>query len=204
MSEFASAPPFAPIAHVGVLDPATRFLQLGFEHIISGADHILFVLTLLLAAESAKDIFRLTVTFTLAHSTSLVLAGSGALALTSTIVEPIIAFSIAFVAVTTVFLKHHVVASATAKVAIVFAFGLFHGLGFAGVLEAERPPRDSVLVSLASFNIGVELGQVAVVTLALPALYVVRHSRWRDVGVKVLAAALALVGLLWGVQRVAS
>ncbi len=185
------------------LDNSFDFLKLGINHILSGADHILFVLSILLVFESIQKILKLTSTFTIAHSITLALAGFGILTLSPRIVEPFIAFSISFTALTTVFLKDKKLPSLVKnKVAIVFFFGLFHGLGFAGILKEIGIPSDRFISSLLSFNLGIELGQLCIVALALPVLFIINRQPWRDTFIKIIAVVLTATGIVWGIQRI--
>jgi hypothetical protein len=178
------------------------FIKLGIDHILSGPDHILFVLTLVLVFLSLKEILTLTGTFTLAHSITLVLAGTGLVLLPTRVVEPIIALSIACVAVTSVFLKSTVIQSSRAKIALVFFFGLFHGLGFAGLLEEIQIPPDRFFSSLAGFNIGIELGQLIILALVLPLIYYFKDKIWYAKAIKVPAVAIISVSLFWFIERI--
>ena len=184
-------------------DNAFDFLKLGVEHILDGPDHILFVLSLLLVFASFITILKYTSTFTIAHSITLILAGSGILTLSSQIVEPIIALSIAVVALTSVFLrKNKYLGNEKAKLGIIFFFGLFHGLGFAGLLQDIAVPDDKFLSSLISFNIGVEIGQLIIVGLALPVIYLLRNKGWYPKFIKVAAFVIASVAIFWMFQRI--
>ncbi len=131
------------------LDNMWDFLKIGVGHILSGPDHILFVLSLLLVFVGIRDILRLTATFTVAHSITLVLSGLGILTVSPRISEPLIALSIAYVALTSVFLHDNkYVGQQRGKVISVFFFGLFHGLGFAGLLKEIQIPADKFISSL--------------------------------------------------------
>jgi hydrogenase/urease accessory protein HupE len=186
-----------------VWDNMWDFLKLGVGHILSGADHILFVISLLLVFVSLREILKLTITFTIAHSITLILAGLGILTLSTRITEPLIALSIAYVAFTTVFLGYRQVFSSTkAKVATVFFFGLFHGLGFAGLLEEIHIPEENLVSSLFSFNIGIEIGQLVIVAIALPLILWARHKKWYPTLIKILAIIITVLGVGWAVQRV--
>lgn len=179
------------------------FLKLGIKHILSGPDHILFVLSLLLVFASVKEILKLTGTFTVAHSITLVLAGTGVLTLSSRIVEPFIALSIAYVAITTVFLKDKpFFRNKHNKLGSVFFFGLFHGLGFAGLLQEISLPKDRYVSSLFGFNIGIELGQLVIVAITLPLLYATRGKPWHDRLIQVISVIIATLGIIWAIQRV--
>jgi hypothetical protein len=186
-------------------DNAFDFMKLGVEHILDGPDHILFVLSLLLVFISFKTILKYTSTFTVAHSITLILAGSGALVLSSQIVEPIIALSIAVVAISTVFFAgNKYLGKERAKLGIIFFFGLFHGLGFAGLLEEIAVPDDKFLSSLISFNIGVEIGQLIIVALALPFIYLLKDKSWYPTAVKVFALLIASIAVFWFFERIIS
>lgn len=186
-----------------IWDNAWDFLKLGVGHILSGPDHILFILSLLLVFLSLHLILRLTITFTLAHSITLILAGTGILVLSSSVVEPLIALSIVYVAVTSVFLKHiPFFADQASKVGTVFFFGLFHGLGFAGLLKEIQIPSDKFISSLLSFNLGIELGQLCIVAVALPFIFWLRRYTWYPRFIQLCAALIGVVGLVWVVQRI--
>lgn len=184
-------------------DNARNFLTLGIEHILSGPDHVLFVLALLLAFRTYRDILRLTGTFTLAHSITLVLAGFDILRLSSAIVEPMIAFSIGYVALSTTFFSaSRFTLLAKEKVAAVFFFGLFHGLGFAGLLKELSIPRENFISSLLSFNLGIEFGQLVIVALAMPLILAARRRPWYPRVINVAGLTLGFVGIVWGIYRI--
>src|SRR5204863_813326 len=141
------------------LDVIRQYLILGFTHIVPhGFDHILFVLGLFLLSARVKPVLLQVTSFTVAHSITLGLTIYGVVSVSPRIVEPAIALSIAYVAIenlTTSKLKPW-------RVAIVFAFGLLQGMGSAGVLKELGLPRSEFLTALVTFNVGVELGQLAV------------------------------------------
>lgn len=184
-------------------DNAFDFLKLGIHHILSGPDHILFVLSLLLIFVSIKQTLKLTFAFTVAHSITLVLAGAGLITLSTHITEPLIALSISFVAITTVFFKNNrFIGNFKTKVATVFFFGLFHGLGFAGLLEEIHIPKENFISSLFSFNVGIELGQLVIVALALPLIYLGKDKHWYGKVIKTFAVIIAVLGILWAFERI--
>jgi len=186
-----------------LLDNAWDFLQLGVEHILSGADHILFVLSLLLVLAGLREIFKLTAFFTVAHSITLILAGTGALVVNPNITEPIIAFSIAYVAISSVFLTNNKYLGGTySKPVSVFFFGLFHGLGFAGLLREIQIPVDKYVSSLFSFNVGIEIGQLIIVALAFPFIYYFRNKSWYPLFIKILAVIIAAIAIFWMIERI--
>ena len=182
------------------MEVIVQYLKLGFTHILpKGLDHILFVLGLFLLSRRLKPLLLQVTSFTIAHTVTLALSIYGVVSLPSTIVEPLIALSIVFVAVENLFTSE----LRPSRVALVFAFGLLHGLGFAGVLSELGLPRAAFLPALLSFNVGVEAGQLAVIGLALLAVGLFRHRSWYRQAVVIPASCLiAAVGLYWSVQRV--
>lgn len=187
----------------GFLDTFRDFVVAGIKHILEGPDHVLFVISILLVFVSLRDIFKMTGMFTLAHSITLILAGSGLLVLSSKIVEPMIALSIAYVAITSVFFKRYdVFSSQRNKYFAIFGFGLFHGLGFAGLLQDIHIPKDYFITSLISFNFGIEIGQLIVIAFALPLILSINKIKHNQAIIKLLAIVIAMLGLFWAVQRI--
>jgi hypothetical protein len=178
------------------------YLVLGFTHIVPlGLDHILFVLGLyLLSARMAPLLIQVTA-FTVAHSVTLALSVYGLVALPPSVVEPLIAASIVYVAVENILTPQ----LKPWRALVVFGFGLLHGLGFAGVLEEVGLPPGQFVPALVSFNVGVELGQLAVIALAFLAVgFWGRNRAWYRPRVIIPAsAAIAAVGLFWTVERLA-
>jgi len=184
----------APLAPSGF----TAWLRYGVEHILGGHDHLLFLLSLLLVASDLRALFAIVSTFTLAHSASLALAATGACRVPPSVVEPLIALSICWAAVDNLRARRR-----PARRAAVFAFGLIHGFGFAGALRELRLDALSDLPALLAFNLGVELGQLAVAAVAFPLLrWLARYGAWQRRAVPALSGAIALVGALWLVERV--
>ncbi len=180
-----------------------EFIRLGVFHILGGTDHVLFVLSLVLVYTTFKREVVLLSVFTVAHSISLLLAGTGILTLSSRVVEPVVALSITYMAITSVFLgKMKAFAGHTNKISTVFLFGLFHGLGFAGLLKDIRVPDERFVSSLLSFNVGIELGQLAIIAAVLPFVYALKDKSWYPTLMKVIASIIAVIGLYWGFQRV--
>lgn len=177
------------------------YARLGFEHILpKGLDHILFVLGLFLLSARTAALLKQVTAFTIAHSLTLALSMYGVVALSPRVVEPLIALSIAYVAV------ENLVTSDLKpwRPFVVFGFGLLHGLGFAGALRELGLPRAEFLTAIVSFNVGVELGQLAVIALALAAVGWWRHrASYRPRVVVPASAAIAIVGVVWAVQRIA-
>lgn len=186
----------------GFFDNAYDFAKLGMHHILIGADHILFVFTLLLVFVSAWEILKLATTFTVAHSVTLILAGTGIVVLSPAIVEPLIALSIAVMAISTVFFREsRIFKSKWSKVIIVFIFGLFHGLGFAGLLEEIAIPERAFASSLLAFNIGIEIGQLVIIGLALPVILYFRNKTWYPTAIKIFALSISVIAIIWFVER---
>lgn len=228
------------------------YLAIGVEHILSGWDHLAFVLALLLLAGSVGEVARLVTGFTVAHSVTLALAVLGVLNPDPPAVEALIGFSIALVAAENawllagggwwipglavtgvlvmtgfaffgaglvpwltlfgiaVFAACHFGLLATVqnprvlRVAVAFAFGLIHGFGFAGVLSEMSLPTDRLVSALFGFNVGVELGQLAVVLLIWPLLYALRRfsgGRFYAPVAETGSAAVCALGLFWFVTR---
>lgn len=178
---------------------AWRFIVLGFEHIVPrGLDHVLFVLGLFFLSVRARDLVVQLTMFTIAHSITLALATLGSVDLPAQVVEPVIAASIAFVALENLWTTRlH-----RWRPVIVFAFGLVHGLGFAGVLREAQMPAAAVPAALISFNIGVELGQLTVVALALALVGWWRSKPWYRATISLpSSAAIACLALYWAAER---
>jgi hypothetical protein len=176
------------------------YTGLGFTHILpKGLDHILFVLGIFLLSLHWRPLLWQVTAFTLAHSITLALSLYGVISLPSSIVEPLIALSIVCVAVENLLVTE----LKPWRVWVVFGFGLLHGLGFAGVLTALGLPPGDFLPALIAFNVGVELGQLAVIALAFLAvgLWFGRRPWYRRRVVLPASALIALVGAWWTVER---
>ncbi len=177
-----------------------HFFKQGFVHVVPlGLDHILFVLGLFLLSRSWRPLLLQVTTFTLAHTITLALATIGMVKVPGSIVEPIIAASIAAVALENIFHPRYT----HWRLIIVFIFGLIHGLGFAGALSDLDLPKTSLAVGLVGFNLGVEGGQIAVITLAFLATAWLREpARYRRWIVIPGSALIALAGAWWTIERV--
>jgi hypothetical protein len=180
---------------------AFLYLKLGYEHILPfGFDHILFVLSLFLLSPKLKPVLTQSLAFTVAHSVTLGLAMYHVIDPPSAIIEPVIALSILYVAMENIFspkLK-------PSRIAVVFCFGLVHGLGFAGALGKLGLPQSSFLTSLVMFNAGVELGQLTVILGAwyLMARWFRDKKHYRRYAVIPLSAIIATTALFWTIQRI--
>lgn len=176
-----------------------HFIEQGVGHILPGGlDHILFVLALFFAVRKFGPLALQISIFTLAHSVTLALAAAGLVTVPGSIVEPLIAVSIAFVA-----LENLVFKKMTAwRPVIIFAFGLLHGLGFAGFFLEQNLPDGFFWSSLIGFNIGVEIGQISVVLAAWLLLNWFFKKAWYRLAVVYPASlAIAGTGLWWALQR---
>ncbi len=177
------------------------YVYLGFTHILpKGLDHILFVLGLFLLSAHWRPLLWQVTAFTAAHTITLGLATFGVVSLPASIVEPLIALSIVYVAIENVISDK----LGRFRVALVFAFGLLHGLGFAGVLHELGLPKSQVFPALLSFNVGVELGQLTVIALAyLLVASWARKKGWYHRRVVVPGSLLiAAIGAYWTIERV--
>jgi hypothetical protein len=176
------------------------FFQQGFLHVLPlGLDHILFVLGLFLLARAWRPLLWQVTTFTAAHTLTLALATFGWVQVSPRIVEPVIAFSLVFVAMENILRPRY----SAWRLIVVFVFGLVHGLGFAGALRELELPLKSLLVGLLGFNVGVEAGQLAVVGIAALATAWLRDpALYRRAIVIPGSAAIAVMGLWWTVTRV--
>lgn len=154
-----------------ILRAATRYTKLGFEHILEGFDHLLFVLALMIVVRDGWRLVQTITAFTVAHSITLALATFGFVNLPSGPVEASIALSIVFLCVEIVHASRGRKSfTYTYPWVVAFAFGLLHGLGFAGALSAIGLPPGEIPIALLFFNVGVELGQLAFVFVILLAL----------------------------------
>ena len=176
------------------------YVKQGFEHILpEGLDHILFVLGLFLLCRAWKPILIQVTTFTAAHTITLALATLGYVSAPAHIVEPIIAISIAVVALENIFRPTY----GKFRLLLVFIFGLIHGLGFAQRLIDEQIPSGSITSALLGFNFGVEFGQLAVIGLAVAATFWIKdEEKYRGWVVIPASALIALAGLFWAYQRI--
>ncbi len=184
------------------------YLRLGVEHLLTGLDHVLFVVGLLCLVQGLRSILWTLTAFTVGHSVTLCLSSLSIVALPQAPVEVGIALSLLVVAleiVRTLAPLNH--AHATLRpVRIAIAFGLLHGLGFAGALAEIGLPEDEIPLSLFSFNLGVELGQILVVCATLPVLWLLRKLlRDRERSVRLSAAYLiGSLSWMWCLERVAA
>ena len=184
----------------GVWAVLQKFVPAGIHHILIGPDHLLFLIGLLLLGGSVRTLLLVVTGFTLAHSITLSLAVLGVLAPPGRLVEPIIALSIVYVGVDNLMAR----GGRDLRVWIAAVFGLIHGFGFASVLREMGLPSGSIGWSLFSFNLGVELGQLAVVVVVAAALTVLQaKSEVASRRVAVVGSIVVIIaGAFWFIERV--
>lgn len=178
---------------------AWLYLTLGNRHILSGYDHLLFLAGLFLAAGTVKELVALLTAFTLAHSISLALVVIGGVHLPASIVEPLIAASIAWVGGENLVRERH-----ASRWLVVFAFGLIHGFGFAGALMdlGLGSTSGDVAVALFFFDAGVESGQLVVAAFVLPLIWTMRSRPvWRTKLQPLCSILIAIAGGYWLLRR---
>ena len=188
----------------GALAVLRTFVPAGVHHIAIGPDHVLFVLGLLLLGGGLARLLKIVTSFTVAHSITLALASLGLVRLPGRVVEPLIALSIVAVALETLRSHGAALGRHDRRAPLAFGFGLVHGFVFASVLAEFGLPREALGWSLAGFNLGVEIGQAAIVLLVAPplALLARRSSALHGRVARSLAVGIATAGGFWFVQRV--
>jgi len=183
------------------IDVAVDYNGLGFIHILpKGLDHILFVLGLFLLSRKFRPLLWQVTAFTLAHTITLALSMYGLISVSSLIVEPLIALSIAYVGIENLLTRE----LKPWRIVIVFLFGLLHGMGFAGVLTELGLPESQFVTALLSFNVGVELGQLSVILLAFLAVFWIRknHELYRKLVIIPGSLGISMMGLYWTIERI--
>lgn len=174
------------------------FIKLGIEHIVTGYDHLLFLVALLATAKGAWSVVRIVTAFTLAHSVTLSLAVLGIVTIPGRIIEPLIAASIVWVALENLVVKE----PGRRRWIWAFAFGLVHGFGFASALGELGLQGPAIARALVGFNLGIEIGQLMFVAVFLPALMLLQRGRGAELIPRLASLAVAAVGAYWFVQRV--
>ncbi len=186
------------IGEMSAFTKIKQFFVLGLKHIFTGYDHILFVISLLIGAMKVRHILSLVTAFTIAHSMTLALATLEFVQLPGKFVESAIALSIVYVALKNIF-------NPDSKHApwIAFAFGLIHGFGFAGILSELHLGKSHLATALISFNVGIEAGQLLIVSLVFPILLYLsknfaRINKWVTPSI---STAVLLFGFAWFIER---
>ena len=175
------------------------FVVLGMEHILTGYDHLAFLLALLLAGDSLRRNVKIITSFTVAHSLTLALATLGLVNISPAVVEPVIAASVVFVGVENLFGRR-----LAARWLVTFSFGLVHGLGFASALQELGIGGLGVraVLPLISFNVGVELAQIAIAALVLPLVWKLKERPAFTLRhVPALSLLITLAGVYWFLAR---
>ncbi len=178
-----------------------RFAGMGIGHVLFGAHHMLFLLGLILMRGPLTRLLAVITAFTVAHSLTLSLTVLGVSSLSPRLVEPVIALSIVVVGLENLILQGR---SLEFRIWLAFGFGFFHGFGFAGALAEAGLPSQALSWSLAAFNLGVEIGQLGILLLALPLLSLLhrRHERWSTIVTRFVSRAIAMAGGYWFVARI--
>ena len=191
---------FEKVQTSGTWNTFTGFIRAGFLHVLPlGTAHILFLLGLFLLSRNWSPLLWQISLFTAAHTITLGLTTTGFIQVSSSVVEPIIAGSIIVIALENIFYPKY----SHWRLAVVFIFGLIHGLGFASALGNLALPKTALLTSLFGFNIGVEIGQFVVIVLAFLATAWIRNeSSYRKLVIVPGSILIALIGSYWMIQRI--
>jgi hydrogenase/urease accessory protein HupE len=176
---------------------AGQFTEMGVRHIFTGYDHLAFLIGVILIGGSFSSLLKIVSSFTAAHSLTLALAVFGIVVVPSRIVEAGIALSIMYVAAENLFFQ-----DPRSRWIVTGFFGLIHGFGFANALRDLNLPRPLLTTALFSFNIGVELGQAAIVAVLLPLVWYITRSNQRQMFLTVTSMIVFSVGFYWLIQRV--
>jgi uncharacterized membrane protein len=197
-----------------------EFFHLGAEHLLTGIDHILFLLALIAGSRRLREVVLAATAFTIAHSVTFILAATGLISAPASIIEPVIALSITIVAAwhlwqlwrrggvtDTLDRSSGPLGLDTAgwlRLGVVFLFGLVHGLGFASALGIDEPWSWTLLWSLLVFNLGIEAVQLAIIAIVFPLVMLLRrrHPKLGLWATGLLAVSVSLAGLIWFVQRI--
>ena len=181
---------------------ALGFLRMGFGHVLSGYDHVAFLLALLLTAWHFRSLLLIVTAFTLGHSLSLGLVMFDVVSPPAGLIEPAIALSVAYVGAENIWRCQSNRESRDLRWRITLPFGLIHGFGFASALREVAIARVDLPIALLSFNFGVELGQLLILALCLPiVLYLRRSNQFAARVVPALSALVLAAGVVWFVAR---
>ena len=179
-----------------VFEVFSDFLKLGVEHILTGYDHLAFLAGLLLATTTLLSLVKVVTSFTAAHSVTLALATFNIVSLPPRLIESLIALTIAYVAIENFTGKTFV-----HRWKITFLFGLVHGFGFSNVLKELNLSRGNLVISLFSFNAGVEIGQLFFVCVIFPLVLVALKSKWKEQFLSATSLLIMGLGFYWFVER---
>jgi len=196
----------SPLSQATMSQTIIEYIILGMEHIVpKGLDHILFIFGVFFFAVKLKPLLWQVTMFTLAHSLTLILASLKLVFIPASIIEPLIALSIGYVAFENIFQRQSKFHSPsnTIRYAVIFFFGLIHGLGFAFVLEDIGLPTGQLILSLLSFNIGVEIAQIGLVVLAYLLMFYPSKQLWYRKAIQIpCSLVIGLIGIYWFFERV--
>lgn len=186
------------------LQTALEYLVLGIEHIVpKGLDHILFVIGIFFYSLRLKSLIGQVTMFTVAHSLTLILASLNLIYIPAFIIEPLIALSISYIAFENILQKKLSLSSSVARYIIIFIFGLIHGLGFAFVLGDIGLNASQLILSLLSFNLGVEIAQIGIIILLFVLMALPSKQPWYSNYIQYpISAIIGLIGLYWFIERV--
>lgn len=179
-----------------LLRQLAQFVHLGIEHIFLGYDHIMFLFGLLLLGGSFRNLLKIVTSFTIAHSMTLILATLKIITLPVRFTESAIALSIMYIAVENFFIE-----DTDKRWRITFFFGLVHGFGFSSVLREMGLPERGLILSLLSFNAGVEIGQACIVSVLFPVVLYVSRFQWSPKFVRIASCIILAFGTVWFFQR---
>nr|WP_236587853.1 HupE/UreJ family protein [Tumebacillus amylolyticus] len=169
---------------------------MGIEHILTGYDHLAFLLTLIILGGSFKNILKIVTSFTVAHSVTLILSAMSVVTLPTRLIESLVAVTILYVGIENQFIKN-----TNYRWVLTGFFGLVHGFAFAGALAETQVPKNHFLEALLTFNVGVEIGQLLVVIVLLPIILYIGRFNWNVWVVRGISGGVALFGLIWFMQR---
>jgi HupE / UreJ protein len=186
----------AALIDTPILQQISSFIKLGIEHIWTGYDHILFLISLLMLGGELGYLLKVVTAFSLSHSVTLFLAALNIISVPSRWVEIAIALSIAYIASENLWQKEP-----KARWQLAFAFGLIHGLGFSSALQELDLPRTNLVTSLASFSVGIELGQFAIVLAVYFALAYLRKFAWDLTIRRIISAGVIVMSAIWVWER---
>jgi hypothetical protein len=193
---FTPSSPEATLIDAPIGQQITSFIGLGLEHIFTGYDHILFLISLLMLGGKLSSLVKVVTAFSISHSFTLFLAAFNIISVPSRWVEIAIALSIAYIAAEGLWNKQ-----AEAKWPVAFGFGLIHGLGFSSVLQELTLPRTNLVTSLASFSLGIELGQISIVLLVYVGLRYL-HKLPGNLNVRrLILIGIVIMSLIWFWER---
>lgn len=181
----------------GANQSASGFVLMGIEHIATGYDHLLFLLGLLLVGRGLRDLVTIVTAFTIGHSITLALAVLQIMNPGAVLVESAIALSIVYVGAENIIAKN-----VRHRWFLALVFGFVHGFGFASILRDLVGSENAIGWSLFSFNIGVELGQIAIVAVALPPLLLLKKASRHLLIVRIVSTAIVAFGLYWFIERI--